>query len=670
MKRISVFFLSFFGGAAWIIFLFINDLQMRAPGLRRVGLMALAFAAFVALIYWIGRRLWPVFTGLPVRQRIVIVYWAALFAGLLVVMIPVPLDRFFYALLPAHDLTISVDGGQFEQVEILQFNTAAGNLDPLHSLTLLNGKLSWKGKVGDKAALAFKPIDQLVRVTVNWDDHSQTVGLSAMTEQKVLFVNQNFALPWFHGFLWFLCVWIALASVVFVAIILLISVRWKPAQGRIHWLWFAVPMVLVWTVYLLTFWPGFMSPDSMTQWGEVQSGQFSDAHPAIHTMLIWLFSRLWNTPAVLVIFHILLLSLLTAWGLSELQIRGVSPAILWAGALLFALFPVNGLLVVSVWKDITYACALFALFLQFVKITFSNGKWLQNNWNLAGLVLAGLTIAFARHNGLPVVFASLAVLLLVYREAWRRLLVIAAVLILIWLGIIGPFYSALNVKRYPGFTNILFLDHIDAHIHAGTQILPDEKAFLESLLPLSDWPYDCANSDIRKTDGPIPFDYFTQPIREPARIALNLFLRDPMVDVQHTLCASSLVWKVNTDHYISIISFGRLENGSYTWVTENNFGLVEKSLFPGLIPFFTNQFSDKGLLAKPAFYLLVASFVFAILALRQRSAKLLVIAAPLVFQTGVMLLVTYAQDFRYLYSTVLMALFSLVMFFIPVTVEK
>jgi hypothetical protein len=424
-------------------------------------------------------------------------------------------------------------------------------------------------------------------------------------------------------------------------------------------------MVLAWTVYLLTFWPGFMSPDSMMQWSEVQSGQFSDAHPAIHTMLIWVLSRLWNTPAILVIFHILLLSLLTAWGLGELQKRGVSPIILWAGAFLFALFPVNGLMVVSVWKDITYACALFAFFLQFVKIYFSNGKWLENNWNLAGLVLAGLTTAFVRHNGLPVVFASLAVLLLVYRESWRRLVFSTLVFVLLWFGINGPFYSALNVKMYPGFTNILFLDHIDAHIHAGTSLQSDEKAFLESLLPLANWPYNCADSDIRKMDGPIPFDYFTQSTREPARIAINLFLRDPMVDIRHTLCASSVVWKVNTDHYILLFSFGQLKDGSYTWVMENNFGLVEKSVFPVLIPFLTNQFSDKGLIARPAFYLLVAIFVFAIMSIRRRSAKLLVISVPLVFQTGVMLLVTYAQDFRYLYSTVLIALFSLVMFFIP-----
>jgi hypothetical protein len=670
MKRVSALFLSGFLGAAWTVFLFIDDLRMRTPGLRRLGLMALVCGTLFLFIYWISQRLWQVFRKFPVRQQAATILFSFLLAGLLIVMIPVVLNRFFYALLPAHTLIISVDGDQFDQVEILQFNTAAGNLDPAHSLKVSNGGFAWRGKVGDKAALVFKPVERPVLVTVSWDGLSQQVDLSAAAKREAVFVNQNFPVPWLHGFVWFVCVWVSLASVAFVATVLLIAIRWEPVRGGVRWPVYAIPMILVWAVYLLTFWPGFMSPDSLMQWGEVQSGQFSDAHPALHSMFIWLLSRLWNTPAMLVIFHILLLSLLTAWGLGELQKRGVSPVILWMGALLFALFPVNGLLVISVWKDITYACALFAIFLQFVKIYFSDGKWLKNNWNLAGFVLAGLTTAFVRHNGLPVVFASLVVLLLVYRENWRRILASVAILFLFWAGISGPLYSVLNVKRYPGFTNILFLDHIDAHIHAGTRLMPDEKAFLESLLPLSDWPYNCADSDIRKMDGPIPFDYFTQTTREPARIAINLFLRDPLVDIQHTLCSSSLVWKVNTGHYISIIPFTQLEDGSYGWVVENDFGLVEQPLFPGLIPFLTNQFSDKGLLAKPAFYLLVAIFVFAILAIRQRNARLLVISMPLVLQTGIMLLVTYAQDFRYLFSTVLIALFSLVMLFLPESTEK
>lgn len=669
--NISALVLSGLLGTAWTIFLFIENLQMRVPGFRRLGQMAIAFAVLLVLIYWLVQRLGPILREFHTRKKIAIFVFSFVFAGLLVVMIPVALDKFFYALLPAHELTISVENGHAlaDQVEILQFNTATGALNPADILHTSNGKLSWKGKVGDQAVLAFKSLDRSMLVKVDWDGLSQSIDLSAATKRDVVFVKQIFAIPWVQRFLWFVSVWLALASAVFVGALLLVSAPWRPTFGQGRWVWYAIPMIVIWMVYLWTFWPGLMSPDSIMQWGEVQSGQFSDAHPAIHTMFIWLLSRVWNTPAVLVIFHILLLSLLVAWGLGELHKQNVSPIVLWSGAVLFALFPINGLLIISVWKDITYACALLALFLQFVKIAFSNGKWLDNNWNLAGFVLAGLTAAFVRHNGLPVVLGSLVVLLLVYRNSLRRILVAAVIFLLLWAGIRGPLYSVLNVKLYPGFGNILFLDHINAHIHAETPLKPAEKTFIESLLPLSDWPYNCADSDIRKMDGPIPFDYFTQPTAEPARIAINLFLRDPMVDIQHTLCASSLVWKVNTGQYLSVVSLGQNKDGAYEWVSNNDLGLVEQSFFPGLIPLLANLFSDKGLFSKPAFYLLVAIFVFAILSLRQPRAKLSLISVPLIFQTGVMLLVNFAQDFRYLYSTVLIALFSLLMLFIPRDVD-
>jgi hypothetical protein len=555
-------------------------------------------------------------------------------------------------------------------VEILQFKSSTGVFDPREISRTSQGLLTWKGKVGDQVVLALKPLDRPLLVKIDWDGLSQTIDLAAATNRNVVFAKQVFETAWFHGFLWLLSVWLALTSAILAGAILLVSAPWKPVKARFHWLWYTLPMLAVWTVYLLTFWPGLMSPDSIMQWSEVQSGLFTDAHPAIHTMFIWLLSRLWDTPAVLVIFHILLLSLLTAWGLRELQKLCVAPIILWGGAVLFALFPINGMLIISVWKDITYACALFAFFIQFIKTAFSNGKWLQNNWNLAGLILAGLTTAFARHNGLPVILGSLAVLIFIYRNNLRRGLVSVVIFLMLWAGVQGPLYVALNVKQYPGFGNILFLDHINAHIHTGTALKTDEKAFIESLLPLSAWPYNCADSDIRKMDGPIPFDYFAKSTSEPARIALNLFIRSPIVDIEHTLCASSLVWKINTGHYLSVVSLGQNNVGEYKWVSENNLGLSERSYFPALIPLLAGLVTDKSLFSKPAFYLLLAIFAIAMVALRQPTRKIALIAVPLVLQTAVMLLVNFAQDFRYLFSTVLIALFSLIMLFIPRDIDR
>jgi hypothetical protein len=67
-----------------------------------------------------------------------------------------------------------------------------------------------------------------------------------------------------------------------------------------------------WALYLLAFWPGIMTEDSIDQWTQAQRGVFRDEHPAVHTLLIWLITRLWNSPAAVALLQIVLVASLLA----------------------------------------------------------------------------------------------------------------------------------------------------------------------------------------------------------------------------------------------------------------------------------------------------------------------------------------------------------------------
>ena len=133
-------------------------------------------------------------------------------------------------------------------------------------------------------------------------------------------------------------------------------------------------MFAVWVFYLLTFWPGMMSPDSIVQWGQILTGQFTDTHPAIHTMLLWLFTRIWLSPAPIAIVQILLVSFSVAWGLGLLVELGINLPSAWLLACIFALSPINSTIVISIWKDIPYCGCLFLFSIQVLKIIISNGS--------------------------------------------------------------------------------------------------------------------------------------------------------------------------------------------------------------------------------------------------------------------------------------------------------
>ena len=199
-------------------------------------------------------------------------------------------------------------------------------------------------------------------------------------------------------------------------------------------------MITVWGIYLLTFWPGMMSTDSNVQWQQVITGIFSDAHPVFHTLFIWLITRLWFTPAAVAIVQILSLSLTTAWGISLLDEQGL-PWAAWTLVALFALSPANGDMVIILWKDIPYSTSLFLLSLMILKIVFSQGKWLAKRSTWVWLALVSLCVASFRHNGLPIPFLTLPILILVYKKWWKPLVSSLVLFFALYLLIHGPLYN-------------------------------------------------------------------------------------------------------------------------------------------------------------------------------------------------------------------------------------
>jgi hypothetical protein len=74
---------------------------------------------------------------------------------------------------------------------------------------------------------------------------------------------------------------------------------------------------------LIVKFPGLTSPDTESQWEQVQTFVFNDWHPVIHTLLIWLVTRIVNHYGFVVFVQIsvfsagagCLIATLESWGL-------------------------------------------------------------------------------------------------------------------------------------------------------------------------------------------------------------------------------------------------------------------------------------------------------------------------------------------------------------------
>jgi hypothetical protein len=606
-------------------------------------------------------------------------------------------------LLPKHTLQILIPAGTADRSITLEYATDSLGGDISFSQFSTSGiwerttlgltysgsepaSLSWSGRTGKSVQLIFSDSPNLQELKAGWDGSINPLDTSKSGAGQVT-VDFSFPDPRFLEFLSRLLATFTFAFFLLVTTLFLVEVEPRSSMNapskKGFWLLYTLPMIAAWVLFLLIFYPGLITQDSLIQWEQVFTGQYTDAHPIFFALLIKVISSVYNSPAAVVLVQILMLCLSLAWGFSELERMGCPRKILWMLSILCAILPVNILGALALRKDIPFSASILALSVIFLKLINTRGEWLRGRGHWLGLGFILGVISLSRINGLPVSLGSLVLILLHYRPVWRRVCAAAGVLALMLLMMYGPVYSALKVKHVSEFGSVLFLHHIAAHLAAGTPLEIDQAKYLKRLAPLDGWNYDCCTANPTAQaifPGSLQQNYdlplIKQDVQKPTRIALNLFLKDPMVDIRHMVCTGQIVWNLESSCpdriVVSLMPIELFINplDSYR-IIPNFMGFKAGSLFPGLIRFanpymqiFTNGFVH-WVNFTPAIYLYLAIYCTSLLAYRRKNLRLILFLVPIVLQSVTLLLINISQAYRYQYGIVLVGLLSIGFLFVP-----
>jgi hypothetical protein len=391
----------------------------------------------------------------------------------------------------------------------------------------------------------------------------------------------------------------------------------------------------------------------------------TDWHPAIHTLMIWLLTRLWDSPAVVVIAQIIIMSLVAAWGICGLEEWGLSRRGAWLLSLVFAVSPVNGNMAVTLWKDVPYGISFFAFFLMVFRIVMSEGKWLDRRGRWLAMGLVATATGLFRHNGVAVAGVLLLILFAVYWRHWKALLKSAVLFMALWAIVTGPVYDLAKVHRVSStLRDTIYLHHFAAHVAAGTPLTEEERSYFNSLEPLSSWYYDCCNVTPLYFNPNFNKEVFQANRSKHLAFFLDLAMRNPGVEIKHMICSSSLVWKICYDcGFLANAIF--IEDGNYHWIVQDPTGPNEASLVPRLVKPLGKISLGSTLppwrmwVWGPALYLYIAIWSVVLFAVKHRSAQMLLISLPAVIQSAILMVINISADFRYQYSVYLMGLFSI-----------
>ena len=202
---------------------------------------------------------------------------------------------------------------------------------------------------------------------------------------------------------------------IFITVQKLLRIDVEPKEQKNSKLDLLIFMLLPLTVYtyaLMGVFPAVLSPDAIYIWTEIQNNAYNNAHPLLYVMLNKLLSLIWNYPAIMAIFQILLCSFTYAYVAWRFKKMGLPSIYCWLMILVLTFVPCNLIYSITVFKDVPYTMALILLAVEYIRI-FTDKAYFKKMGNLILLGTIVLMVSLTRHNGMYVMILCNALMGLV-----------------------------------------------------------------------------------------------------------------------------------------------------------------------------------------------------------------------------------------------------------------
>lgn len=454
-------------------------------------------------------------------------------------------------------------------------------------------------------------------------------------------------------------------AAIILAVLTLNTVSDTVKVSKLKLLIYASPMVIVSLLFLIAFYPAAMTPDSLAQWDQAKTLEFTNWHPVVFTWVIMFLTKIWDSPAIIALFQISLLGCVSGFFGYILERFGFSQKVVWLVLIIFALSPINAIYSITIWKDVVYSSFL-ALFSLMILLLVKTGGRETIKWSyLVGFFLISLGLVFFRHNGFPVFLVTMLVIIIMYRQYWKRLVPIFLLIIVLHQVVTGPVYDKLSVHPSDPQEALSIPTQQIAAVVTGDGLLnDDQKDYINRLMPLELWeekynPYSV--DSIKFSWGDYDrFVIYDNP-KKYASIWGEMVINNPRLTAQGLFKQTSLVWQMNepndgyTSKYVTNIYFN------------NEFGLKNRVLNLQVTQMASSYMKSseqiKEFIWRPAAYTSIA-ILFIYISYLQNNWRAWMLLFPIALNTGSVFLAIPAQDFRYLFSNSIFAYIGIMASFI------
>lgn len=429
-------------------------------------------------------------------------------------------------------------------------------------------------------------------------------------------------------------------------------------------LWLALPSLLIYSLALAVYWPAQMSPDSIDQWRQIVEGTYADAHPLLSTFLYKLAYLIYPAPQSAAFLQIVGFSMATWFFLRETMAWGVPKYVTAIASLVLPLFPANFMIVTTLWKDVPFTIGIIFLSALAAREVRLN---LTLTWgSVLAMALAGFLTFGVRHNGIIIACLFFALLFVFARGRQAKFRVGVALASQVVVFIVTKTILLTMLGAYPigaHYKSIFAVHVLGAMEKAGVKFDPADDVLMQKVLPREAWleGYNCRSVVPLFWNKHISFSYLGSAASDLNALMFKEIFRHPIVFAQHQLCVTGLIWRMDGtgDEFISI------SPGEITDMPESReLGLKTQSLLPefkqSLGTWISQILANSEVYTRPALYILLG-LLSTVMLIYRRSAVAMLIFAPAAFNCVGLSVLMSAQDYRYLWPTVVMSLLVIVL---------
>lgn len=421
---------------------------------------------------------------------------------------------------------------------------------------------------------------------------------------------------------------------------------------------YALPLLSVFSVYLLAYWPGLLVSDALYQWDQVQKFSFDNWHPVFNTLFIWVLTRVINSPTFVLFVQIIIFSFAFSYALTKVEkYYKANKKFLFCLAVVFALIPLNANFSVLLLKDILYSIMILIMSAQILCI-INDEKWLKKKFNIFSFSFIALIISLFRHNGIIVVLFTL-ICLFFFTKFKTKTLIIFGIWIVSYLFLNTVVVSLLNVTENTYMNKYGPIAHIygdmlnNENVHFSDKELKDLSYFVDiQKLKATYQPYlmdpsiNCQNLEALKTSG-----------NEFLIMGIKKSLEYPFVTINHYVKLTSFLY--SPVRFKDAYTIGMFVN-SDLWVYKDTYPSLEtNSKLPKLllaikiVGYIWNSKYLDTFTTRPALYIYFSIFMTIVICFILKSKKIFLFLLPSIFNILSLAISIPAHMTRYVYSSML-----------------